>query len=214
MIPFDAEFARRTRGVHRRRARRRARGSRVAIGENFRFGHKAQGDPRLLAEDVRFETAVHPPLEIHGEIVSSSHIRWLVLAGEVAEANRLLGARFELSGEVARWRRARPRAGIWTANLVPEEALACPGHGVYACLCRRAPVPLVSIGVRPTFHHRPRRADRGLHPRLRRRPLRQPAAPGVPRDAAGRAALRGPRRALIEQMHRDVQRTREIAAAG
>ena len=135
MIPFDAEFAARSaRRVHRRRARRRARRHAVAIGENFRFGHRAQGDPRLLAADERFQTVVHPLLEVDGEIVSSSHIRGLVLAGEVDQATRLLGAPFQLRGEVVHGDERGRELGFPTANLVPEEALACPGHGVYACL--------------------------------------------------------------------------------
>jgi riboflavin kinase / FMN adenylyltransferase len=188
----------------------------VAIGENFRFGHKAQGSPPLLAEDSRFRTVVHPLLEVDGEIVSSSHIRGLVLAGEVAEANRLLGASFQLSGTVVHGDERGRELGFPTANLVPEEALVCPGHGVYACVAeseafgRRAAA--VSIGVRPTFN-----TGRGE--------LIEAYVLDFAGDLYGRELrldfldrLRGERRfedpaALIEQMHQDVQRTREIAAA-
>src|ERR1035441_10151496 len=86
VIPFDADFASRTAGEFVDDVLVGALGAtRVAIGENFRFGHKAQGDPRLLAADERFATVVHPLLEVDGEIVSSSHIRGLVLAGEGAD---------------------------------------------------------------------------------------------------------------------------------
>jgi riboflavin kinase/FMN adenylyltransferase len=181
----------------------------VAVGENFRFGHKAQGDPRLLAGDTRFTTVVHPLLEVDGEIVSSSHIRGLVLAGDVKEANRLLGAPFELSGEVTRGDARGRELGFPTANIVPDEALACPGHGVYACLAdgRRA---AVSIGVRPTF-----KTGRGE--------LIEAYLLDFDGDLYGRRLtleflerLRGERRfdsaeSLIEQMHRDVEQTRGIA---
>ncbi len=101
VIPFDADFARRTAQQFIDEVLVGALGaSKVAIGENFRFGHKAQGDPRLLAADERFSTVVHPLLEVDGEIVSSSHIRGLVLAGEVGPATELLGAPFQLCGEV------------------------------------------------------------------------------------------------------------------
>ncbi len=184
--------------------------TRVAIGENFRFGHKAQGDPRLLAADERFATVVHPLLEVDGEIVSSSHIRGLVLAGEVAQAADLLGAPFQLRGEVAHGDERGRELGFPTANLVPEETLACPGHGVYACLADGRPAA-VSIGVRPTFQ-----TGRGelieayildFDGELYGQDLRL--------DFLQR--LRGERRfatpeALIEQMHSDVERTREIAA--
>jgi len=212
VIPFDADFAKRSAEDFIDDVLVGALGAaQVAIGENFRFGHKAQGDPRLLAADGRFQTVVHPLLEVDGEIVSSSHIRGLLLAGEVAEANELLGSPFELIGEVVHGDERGRELGFPTANLVPDEALACPGHGVYACLADGRP-SAVSIGVRPTFQ-----TGRGelieafildfdgdlYASRLRLEFLER---------------LRGERRfatreALIEQMQRDVERTRGLLGA-
>jgi riboflavin kinase / FMN adenylyltransferase len=210
VIPFDAEFARRSAAEFIDDVLVGALGAtQVAVGENFRFGHKAQGDPRLLAGDTRFTTVVHPLLEVDGEIVSSSHIRGLVLAGDVKEANRLLGAPFELSGEVTRGDARGRELGFPTANIVPEEALACPGHGVYACLADGRPAA-VSIGVRPTF-----KTGRGE--------LIEAYLLDFDGDLYGRRLtveflerLRGERRfdsaeSLVEQMRRDVEQTREIA---
>jgi riboflavin kinase / FMN adenylyltransferase len=212
VIPFDAEFAMRSAAEFIDDVLIGALSARqVAIGENFRFGHKAQGDTRLLLAEERFSTIVHPLLEVDGEIVSSSHIRGLVLAGEVAEANRLLGSDFELSGEVVHGDARGRELGFPTANLVPDDALACPGHGVYACIANGHPAA-VSIGVRPTFQ-----TGRGE--------LIEAYLLDFDGDLYGSelrleflARLRGERRfedpqALIEQMRRDVQRTREIAAA-
>src|SRR4029077_20561886 len=123
VIPFDADFAARSADEFISDVLVGALGAeRVAIGENFRFGHKAQGDPLLLSRDSRFQTAVHPLLEVDGEIVSSSHIRGLVLAGEVASATRFLGAPFQLRGEVIHGDERGRELGFPTANLVPEEA--------------------------------------------------------------------------------------------
>ena len=215
VIPFDAAFAARTADEFVDDVLVGAlEATSVAIGENFRFGHKAQGDPRLLAADERFATVVHPLLEVDGEIVSSSHICGLVLAGEVDQATALLGAPFQLRGEVVHGDERGRELGFPTANLVPEEALVCPGHGVYACLAhdgRPVRPAAVSIGVRPTFQ-----TGRGE--------LIEAYLLDFEGDLYGQelrldflARLRGERRfetaqALIEQMHRDVQRTREIAA--
>jgi riboflavin kinase/FMN adenylyltransferase len=215
VVPFDQAFAQRSADEFVSDVLVGALGAkRVAIGENFRFGHKAQGDARLLAADDRFATTVHPLLEIDGEIVSSSHIRGLVLAGELAEANRLLGAPFQLTGEVTHGDQRGRQLGFPTANLVPDEALACPGHGVYACVAHAdsigARAAAVSIGVRPTFT-----TGRGelieaylldFDGDLYDRPLRLEFL----------ARLRGERRfdspeALVEQMHVDVAQTRDIA---
>jgi riboflavin kinase/FMN adenylyltransferase len=214
VIPFDRDFAARS-----------ARefiddvlvgalcAKRVSVGENFRFGHRAQGDPALLAADPRFETVVHPLLEIDGEIVSSSHIRGLVLAGEVQLATHFLGNPFQLRGPVVHGDERGRELGFATANLIPDEALVCPGHGIYACLASAAGIgehaAAVSIGVRPTF-----KTGRGelieahlldFEGDLYDRELRL--------DFLQR--LRGERRfqnadALIEQMTRDAGQTRRV----
>ncbi len=212
VVPFDAEFAGRSADEFIDEVLVGALGAtQVAIGENFRFGHRAQGDWRLLAADERFETVVHPLLEVDGEIVSSSHIRGLLGAGEVAEANRLLGSTFEIVGIVSHGDKRGRELGFPTANLIPAEELAFPGHGVYACLADGRPAA-VSIGVRPTFQ-----TGRGelieayildFEGDLYDRPLRVQFL----------QRLRGERRfdtaeALVEQMRRDVERTREVVAA-
>lgn len=156
VIPFDAQFAARSAQdflddvlVGRLAA------THVAVGENFRFGHKAQGDPDLLRSDARFETRVAELVEIDGEIVSSSHIRGLVLGGAVEYAGRLLGDPFTLAGEVVQGDRRGRELGYPTANLVPSTAFVTPGHGVYAARATTSTgatyAAAVSIGVRPTF---------------------------------------------------------------
>jgi riboflavin kinase/FMN adenylyltransferase len=209
VIPFNSEFAMLSAERFIDEVLVGALGAaRVSVGENFRFGHRAQGDPGLLAADPRFTTIVHPLLEVDGEIVSSSHIRGLVLAGEIAEADRLLGAPFQLSGVVAHGDERGRDLGFPTANIVPDEALVTPGHGVYACLADERPAA-VSIGVRPTF-----RTGRGE--------LIEAYLLDFDGDLYGQRLrldflerLRGERRfdspeRLVEQMRRDVQRTRAI----
>ena len=122
----------------------------VSVGENFRFGHRAQGDVALLRSDDRFSTTVHPLLEVDGEVVSSSHIRGLVAAGDVQRANRMLGAPFRLRGEVVHGDISGRELGFPTANMIPDERIVCPSHGVYAALADGR-AAAVNIGVRPTF---------------------------------------------------------------
>jgi riboflavin kinase/FMN adenylyltransferase len=151
VIPFDAEFASRSARAFIDDVLLEAlRATHVSVGENFRFGHKAQGDAALLQSDGRFATRVVPLLEVDGEVVSSSHIRGLVAAGEVAQAARFLGAPFQVRGEVVGGDRRGRELGYPTANLIPDEALVCPGHGVYAALADGR-AAAVNIGVRPTF---------------------------------------------------------------
>jgi riboflavin kinase/FMN adenylyltransferase len=182
--------------------------TRVSVGENFRFGHKAAGDPGLLAAEPAFQTRVVPLVEVDGEVVSSSRIRALVLAGEVEYAGRLLGAPFHLRGEVVLGDQRGRDLGFPTANVVPDEALVCPGHAVYVAHAN-GQCAAVSVGVRPTFG-----TGRGV--------LVEAYLIDQDVDLYGQMLrieflkrLRGERRfdsvdALVEQMHRDVERTRAL----
>jgi riboflavin kinase / FMN adenylyltransferase len=236
VIGFDADFAKRSPEEFIEDVLVGTLGATyVSVGENFRFGNRAKGDPQMLAEDERFSTRVAPLFEVEGEIVSSSHIRGLVLAGEVEQATRFLGAPFQMRGEVVPGDRRGRELGFPTANLIPDDALVCPGHGVYACLAdtltphdgghpkghKQAGTPsgaragglpaAVNIGVRPTFV-----TGRGE--------LVEAYILDFDGDLYGKQLrldflerLRGERRfqsaqELVEQMHRDVERTREIVA--
>ena len=180
----------------------------VAVGENFRFGHRAAGDPALLEADERFATRVVPLVEVDGEIVSSSHIRGLVLAGEVEAAQRLLGGPFKMRGEVVEGDHRGRELGFPTANLVPDEALVYPGHGVYVAHADGA-CAAVNVGVRPTFG-------------TGRAVLVEAYLLDRDVDLYGKTLtveflrrLRGERRfasidALVEQMRADVERTKEL----
>lgn len=122
----------------------------VSVGENFRFGHNAAGDTAMLEADPRFDSRVVRLVEADGEIVSSSHIRALVAAGEVAQAAHFLGAPFQMRGTVVHGDKRGRELGFPTANLVPDERLVCPGHGVYVARAGDA-CAAVNVGVRPTF---------------------------------------------------------------
>jgi riboflavin kinase/FMN adenylyltransferase len=216
VIPFDHDFAQRSAEAFVDDVLVGTLGAtHVSVGENFRFGHKARGDAALLAADPRFETRVVPLLEVDGEVVSSSHIRGLVLGGAVEYADRLLGAPFTVIGEVARGDERGRTLGYPTANLVPQDGLVVPGHGVYAC---RATTPdgtehvaATNVGVRPMFV-----TGRGE--------LIEAYLVDFEGDLYGQALtvaflkrLRGEKRfasvdALVEQMARDVQDARAIAA--
>jgi riboflavin kinase/FMN adenylyltransferase len=212
VIPFDERFAHQSPVEFVDQVLvQRLRAELVAVGENFRFGHRAVGDPGLLAADRRFETRVVPLVEVEGEVVSSSHIRGLVLAGDVELAARFLGAPFQSQGEVVQGDRRGRTLGFPTANIVPDAALVCPGHGVYAAYADGAPAA-VSVGVRPTFG-----TGRGV--------LIEAYLIDREVDLYGRRLriqflrrLRGERRfdtarSLIAQMEEDVERTRSLLAS-
>jgi riboflavin kinase/FMN adenylyltransferase len=209
VIPFDQRFAAQTPQEFLDEVlARRLGATHVSVGENFRFGHGAAGDTEMLEADPRFETRVVRLKEADGEIVSSSHIRALVSAGDVDHAARFLGRPFSLRGEVVQGDQRGRTLGFPTANLVPDESLVCPGHGIYAARADGS-CAAVSIGVRPTFG-----SGRSV--------LVEAYLLDRDEDLYGRmlqvdfiSRLRGERRfdsveALVEQMTRDVEQTRAL----
>jgi riboflavin kinase / FMN adenylyltransferase len=212
VIPFDEEFMR----IHAEEfvseiLLGRLGAKKVSVGENFRFGAKAKGDPEMLARHDEFETRIVPLVEVDGETVSSTRVRALIAAGEVDAAMRCLGAPFMYEGTVVEGdQRGGSELGFPTANLVPDDRLVVPGHGVYAAFANGHPAA-VNVGVRPTFE-----TGRGL--------LIESYLIDYDGDLYGQnlrvafvSRLRGERRFpsvedLIAQMHRDVAEAREILA--
>jgi riboflavin kinase / FMN adenylyltransferase len=183
---------------------------RVSVGENFRFGRKAKGDPEMLASRSEFSTRVVPLVEVDGETVSSTRIRAALAAGDIETATKCLGAPFLYEGEVAEGDRRGRDLGFPTANLVPNDELIVPGHGVYAAFANGRPAA-INVGIRPTFE-----TGRGL--------LIEAHLIDFDEDLYGKILrlafierLRGERRfagaeELIAQMHRDVEEARRICA--
>jgi riboflavin kinase/FMN adenylyltransferase len=151
VIPFDHAFATLpAEGFVEEVLIERLGAERVSVGENFRFGAKAKGDPAMLASRSEFETRVVPLVEVDGETVSSTRIRALVAAGEMEAARHCLGAPFMVEGVVVKGDQRGRELGFPTANFVPDDRLAIPGHGVYAAFADGVPAA-VNVGVRPTF---------------------------------------------------------------
>jgi riboflavin kinase / FMN adenylyltransferase len=128
----------------------------VHEGANFRFGHKAQGDVKLLAEfgkELGFSVVEYPELQLHGENVSSSRIRELLRTGNVRRARHLLGRTFNIVSTPGRGRGYGHRYTVPTINLVQYEELI-PGDGVYITRTRvngECFDSVTNVGVRPTF---------------------------------------------------------------
>jgi riboflavin kinase/FMN adenylyltransferase len=141
----------------------------VTVGENFRFGHRAQGDTETLAElgtQYGFETDAEPLLVGEGGVWSSTYIRGLIRAGDVANAAYSLGRPHRLEGVVVHGDKRGRDLGYPTANLQTTPHSAIPADGVYAAWFVLDPygeperfAAAVSIGTNPTFDGVERRVE-------------------------------------------------------
>jgi riboflavin kinase/FMN adenylyltransferase len=184
-------------------------------GPNFFFGHNRSGNVETLREfcaEAKMPFEVAEPVNIGGQIVSSSRIRSLVAEGRLDEARQMLGRPYRIRGVVVRGAGRGARLGYATANLEQIDTLL-PGEGIYAARARVEGVwhpAAVSLGPNPTFN------EGGLKVEVHLIGF-EGAIYGHRVEVDFLARLRDIKRfaavdALLAQMAQDVARTIEITA--
>lgn len=128
--------------------------TKVVVGKNFTYGHKAAGNVESLKAHTEFETIVLDLAPSEGEVVSSTRIRKLIVDGDVEKARELLTRPHRLDGIVVHGEKRGREIGYPTANLGDLERQTIPSDGVYAGWLSvgidRWPAA-ISIGTNPTF---------------------------------------------------------------
>jgi len=186
-------------------------------GPNFYFGHNREGNVALLEQltsAAGLTLDVVPPVSIGGELVSSSRIRALIAAGDVATAGQLLSAPYRIRGMVTHGSGRGSSIGFPTANLQGIDTLL-PKPGVYAgrAMVQSILYPAaINLGPNPTFGESALKVEIHLldyHDSLYGQPLEVEFLAHL-RDVT---TFAGPA-ALVDQLQQDIKRTREIAAQG
>ena len=190
----------------------------LVVGDDFRFGHQAEGDVDLLrTTGARCGFSVHrrDTYRVEGDRVSSTRIRNMLALGRLDAVTPLLGRRFSVQGRVRHGRHLGAGFGFPTANFALRRPV-CPISGVFTVRMRLegegvAHPGVANVGVRPTVEGTERRLEVHLL--------------GFSGDLYGRYAeveffsrLREERRfesldALRAQIARDVRAARELFAA-
>ena len=188
----------------------------IVVGYDHRFGRQARGDRALLdalGPDLGFTVDVIPEQVLGDVTVSSTEVRrQLAEHGDAAQAARLLGRPYRITGSVVRGDGRGRTLGVPTANVQPADVRKLvPREGVYAA---RVTLPegtvaqaMTNVGRRPTFEAAGARTievhlfetDRDLY--------------GLRLSVALVARLRDERRfsgveALVDQLGRDAQAAR------
>jgi riboflavin kinase/FMN adenylyltransferase len=225
-LPFTLEFSQLAPDefVHRALVEQ-LHASGVLVGANFRFGHKAVGNVdelRRLGARFGFTADGIELMSDGGTTLSATYVRSCVQAGDVVAAAEALGRPHRVDGIVERGDQRGRDLGFPTANLRTEQWAAVPADGVYAGRVvrldewgRTVPgdplgVAAISVGTNPTFEVRQRRVEAYV----------LDYSGDLYGDALGVEfvqRLRGMERfdsvdALVDQMHRDVDRTRELVS--
>lgn len=188
------------------------------VGYDFALGKGREGNvPYLkhLGEDLGYQVRNIDPIMINRTVVSSSHIRKLIMEGNIREANILLARLYQVSGVVVHGDGRGKHIGIPTANLETGDEKLIPGAGVYACRAKiqdRLFPAAVNVGTRPTFDTSDHRSHVEAHILDYSGDL---YTQRIRLDFIER--LRGEERfesveELIRQINADIDRTREIIA--
>lgn len=133
----------------------------LLVGYDFALGRGREGNPsrlRELGDQLGYTLDIFHPVQLEGEIVSSSQIRSALIQGDVSKAGRLLGRAFQLSGEIIHGDGRGRLLGIPTANLDVWKWQILPKAGVYACraiISGNTFKAVTNVGVRPTFENQP-----------------------------------------------------------
>jgi len=127
----------------------------ISTGFNHTFGSNRSGTSDLLAEAANlhgYKFFKIPPVEVDGEVVSSSLIRKKLLSGNVRGANLMLSEPFSVSGTVQKGVGLASKIGFKTANIdYPNEILKLP-FGAYSVLANGMKA-VANFGVKPTFEN-------------------------------------------------------------
>ena len=129
----------------------------VLVGDDFRFGAKRAGDYAMLdaaGSAHGFDVARMNSYEVHGLRVSSSAVRQALAAGDMAQAAKLLGRPYAISGHIVHGRKLGRELGFRTLNMrFAHWKPAASGifvvlvHGLAA-----QPLPgVANLGVRPSL---------------------------------------------------------------
>ena len=129
----------------------------IIVGANYAFGKNKKGTIELLrarGREYGFHVKAVPDVKVHGNIVSSSSIRSLLLKGAVHEVSSYLGRAYSIEGTVIKGKgRGKSILNVPTANITTPVEIA-PKEGVYAVrVGYKGEIydAVANIGKNPTF---------------------------------------------------------------
>lgn len=129
----------------------------VFCGFNYHFGYKGEGDTkmlRILGAKYGFHVNEVKAVSIDGDVVSSTLIRNMIMAGEMEECSKYLGRNYDIGGEVVVGNRLGRTIGFPTSNIMIDESMVTPPNGVYItyCIYNGTKYPsITNVGIKPTI---------------------------------------------------------------
>ncbi len=127
----------------------------VIAGDNYRFGHFAKGDAKILTElctQCGIDVKIVDCLEFDG-VISSTLIREYIRSGDMEIASMLMTRPYSVSGEVVKGKAVGHSIGFPTANMNIPEGKIVPKDGVYVSrviVGKDVYCGITNVGAKPT----------------------------------------------------------------
>lgn len=132
----------------------------LVVGYDHRFGHNREGkyeDLKIFADQLNFKIERQDVLNMDAINISSTKVRTAISEGDIQMANKYLGYRFFIKGDVIDGKKLGHTIGFPTANIDPQESYKLvPKDGVYAVkvdVGDKRYLGMLNIGVRPTVNN-------------------------------------------------------------
>jgi riboflavin kinase / FMN adenylyltransferase len=130
----------------------------LIIGYDHSFGKNKSGNFELLqklSKELDFEVEQMEAINIHENNISSTKIRNALLAGNIKEANEMLGYSYSVSGTVVHGKKLGRTIGYPTANIEADSIKLLPKKGAYIVevfVNENQYKGMLSIGTNPTVN--------------------------------------------------------------
>ena len=128
--------------------------NKIVVGKDFRFGKNRTGEVNNIINYFGENNVILlSDYLIENEKVSSTKIRKYLDNGNIKQANKFLGRKYELLGTVVEGLKMGSKLGFPTANIKLDHDLYLPKYGVYGITCIIDNKPyegILNIGVTPT----------------------------------------------------------------
>lgn len=132
----------------------------LVVGYDHKFGHNREGqfnDLKQLAQQLNFNVEQETVFNVDAINISSTKIRTAIKQGDIKTANKYLGYRFFIKGDVVNGKKMGRKIGFPTANIDPQESYKLlPQDGVYAVkvdIDDKQYNGMLNIGLRPTVNN-------------------------------------------------------------
>jgi len=155
--PFDRVVANTTAFDFMKYLKERLGLKHLVLGYDSTLGKDREGNASRLTEiglELGYTVETVSALGDESGVISSTEIRKLILVGKVADAAHLLGHPYPLQGLVAHGDQRGRTIGFPTANLNYAREKVVPAGGIYACWAyvgNKKHLAAVNIGTNPTF---------------------------------------------------------------